>query len=100
MSKEPTHHVRVAELRLRIPRRDGSGHFELPRHMLHWTTTFRDSETGESYDLDYVLDELAKQGWDIHDLTKGRGVFRDPVARLPLPHGGQFSPGDPETRDA
>ncbi len=90
----------MSEFRLRIPRKNGDGYFEFPRHMLHWTTEFEDPDTGEKYELEYVLAELERQGWDIHDLTKGQGTFRESVERLPLPYGGQFSPGNPTRRDA
>ena len=67
--------------------------------MLNWTTEFEDPDTGEKYELEYVLAELEKQGWDVHDLTKGRGTFREQVKRLPLPYGGQFVPGNPTRRE-
>ncbi len=100
MSQHPPRHIRVSEFRFDIPRRGGAGTFSVPRHLLGWTDTFIDEATGERYDLAYVLAQLHAQGWDVHDLTKGRGTFRETVQRLPLPHGGQFAPGDPATREA
>ena len=70
------------------------------RRQLGWTDAFIDDETGDRYELAYVLEQLEAQGRDVHDLLKGRGTFRETVQRLPLPYGGQFNPGDPTTRDA
>ena len=100
MSDSARHHIRVSELRLRVPRRESDGYFEFPKHMLHWSQELRDPATGEVFDRAYVLAELEKQGWDPHELTKGEGTFRQRVQRLPLPEGGQFTPGGPLRRDA
>ena len=100
MADSDRHHIRVSEMRLRVPRREGDGHFEFPKHMLHWSQELRDPTTGEVFDLEYVLAELEKQGWDVHELTKARGKFRQRVQRLPLPEGGQFTPGGPLHREA
>ena len=96
----PRGHIRVSELRLRIPRRDGSGTFEIPKHELRWAREFVDVETGEVYDLGYVANALTEQGWDIHELQRGSMIFGPTVERLPLPYGGQFRPGSPTRRDA
>jgi hypothetical protein len=100
MSEPARRHIRVSELRLRIPRRSGNGTFEFPKHLLNWTDTFEDPATGEVYELAYVLEQLEAQGWDVHELMKGRGEFREQVERLPLPYGGQFAPGNPTKREA
>ncbi|MDE2867632.1 MAG: hypothetical protein OXR64_14055 [Chloroflexota bacterium] len=100
MTSEPRRHIRVSEFRFQIPRRNGEGTFPVPRHQLAWTDAFIDEETGDRYELAYVLEHLEAEGWDVHDLLKGRGTFRETVERLPLPYGGQFAPGDPTTRDA
>lgn len=100
MTKDSRSHIRVSEFRFEIPRRTSEGHFSVPRHQIGWAEYFVDESTGEKYELSYVLEQLQAQGWDVHDLLKGKGQFRDTVDRLPLPYGGQFRPGDPTTRDA
>ena len=100
MTRESRHHIRVSEFRFEIPCRCGEGTFSIPRHQLGWVNSFIDESTGDRYELTYVLEQLEAQGWDVHDLLKGRGVFRETVDRLPLPYGGQFVPGDPATRDS
>ena len=91
MSSEPRRHIRVSEFRFQIPRRNGEGTFTVPRYQLGWTDAFIDEETGDRYELAYVLEQLEAQGWDVHDLLKGRGTFRETVERLPLPYGGNSS---------
>ena len=99
MAKSDRHHIRVSEMRLHVPRRERDGLFEFPKHMLGWSHQLRDPATGEVFELNYILSELEKQGWDVHELTKSAGTFRERVERLPLPEGGQFTPGGPVHRE-
>ncbi|MBM4437138.1 MAG: hypothetical protein FJ029_07890 [Actinobacteria bacterium] len=99
MSDDTPRHIRASELRLRIPRRSSAGYFEFPKYWLKGATALVDPGTGETFDLAYVLSTLEQQGWDVHELRKGAPQTRENVARLPLPYGGQFTPGTPTRRD-
>ena len=85
MTSEPRRHIRVSEFRFQIPRRNGDGNLPgTAPYELAWTDAFIDEDTGDRYELAYVLEQLEAQGWDVHDLLKGRGTFRETVERLPL----------------
>lgn len=62
------------------------------KSQVRWTDEFPGG-CGHIVRLEEVTKQLAKQGWDVHELTKGRGSFRERVTSLPLPGGGSFRAG-------
>ena len=83
---------RVREMRMQVACESCGESLTVTKAQLNWATEFR-CACGHSHDLASVVEQLESQGWNIHDLIRARGKFREPVESLPLPRGGAFAVG-------
>ena len=88
---------RAPEMRMSVACRECGDSLVITKAQLNWATEFS-CDSGHAHQLDVVMGELEKGGWNVHDLIRGRGAFREPVANLPLPHGGAFTVGRLDAR--
>ena len=83
---------RVREMRMAIECGSCGEEFVVTKAQLNWASEFA-CVCGHVHDLESVLEQLEQRGWNVHDLIRARGSFREPVPNLPMPHGGAFAVG-------
>jgi hypothetical protein len=83
---------RVREMRMQVSCDSCGEPLVVTKAQLNWSSEFT-CVCGHVHDLAWVVEQLEHQGWNVHDLIRGRGSFREPVANLPMPHGGAFAVG-------
>lgn len=88
---------RSPEIRVRIECGLCGAPLLVAKSQLRWVEDFS-CANGHVQDLDGVLEKLHAKGWNVHDLARGRGAFREAIPNLPLPHGGAFAVGQPNRR--
>lgn len=83
---------RVREMRMTVECASCGEAFIVTKAQLNWSSEFACAR-GHAHDLESVVEQLERQGWNVHDLIRARGSFREPVPNLPMPHGGAFAVG-------
>ena len=71
--------------------------YDVTKSQLRWSDRVACAK-GHVHELAEMLELLHEQGWNVHDLVRARGDFREIVTGLPLPHGGSFRAGEPGRR--
>ena len=89
----PSNKPRSGEKRFRVPCDTCGDTVEIRKSILAWTDSIECS-CGHVLNVDEILIALHSQGWNVHDLIRGRGTFQERVRSLPMPHGGSFVAGE------
>ena len=92
-ANRPSNKPRSGEKRFRVTCDVCEETVEIRKSTLAWTDLI-ECECGHEMDVDKVLEALHSQGWNVHDLIRGRGHFHERVKSLPMPHGGSFVAGE------
>ena len=69
---------RVREMRMAIECGSCGEEFVVTKAQLNWASEFA-CACGHVHDLESVLEQLEQRGWNVHDLIRARGSFREPV---------------------
>jgi len=89
----PSNKPRSSEMRFHVPCSECAVDLSIRKTALAWTESF-ECTRGHVNEAAAVMAALSRQGWNVHDLTRGRGTFRQRVQSLPMPHGGSFVAGE------
>ena len=92
-SNTPSNKPRSNEKRLKVTCITCSNKIDIRKSILAWTESV-EGPCGHPMAIDLVLKDLHSQGWNVHDLVRGRGKFQERVPSLPMPHGGSFLAGE------
>lgn len=89
----PSNKPRSGEMRFHVPCHVCGEDLAIRKSAVAWTDSF-ECPRGHVNDAEAILHALSAQGWNVHDLVRGRGTFRERVRSLPMPHGGSFIAGE------